>query len=72
MGTEASLPLISCKKRKSDLEEDAPKKQKMDDLDHCADHIKEIERLRQELHQRDDEIFNLQKIVAALTRKHGL
>ncbi|XP_043697235.1 small RNA degrading nuclease 1-like isoform X1 [Telopea speciosissima] len=39
--------------------------------DQCT-HVKEIERLKQELRQKDDELHNLQKILSALTRKHGL
>lgn len=40
--------------------------------DQCEAHLKEIERLKQELSQRDQEIANLNKIVVALTRKQGL
>ncbi|XP_072981085.1 small RNA degrading nuclease 1-like [Typha angustifolia] len=39
---------------------------------HPCDHVKEIEKLKQELRQREDEIYRLQKILAALSRKHGL
>ncbi|XAR74025.1 Exoribonuclease II [Bertholletia excelsa] len=38
----------------------------------CDGHLKEIERLKQELKQRDEEISNLNKILVALTRKQGL
>ncbi|KAI8031174.1 Small RNA degrading nuclease 1 [Camellia lanceoleosa] len=38
----------------------------------CDGHLKEIERLKQELRQRDEEISNLNKIILALTRKQGL
>lgn len=38
----------------------------------CDSHLKEIERLKQELRVRDEEISNLNKIVVALTRKQGL
>eukprot|EP01018_Ginkgo_biloba_P007298 Gb_02951 [translate_table: standard] len=40
----------------------------------CNDcvHLKEQERLIKELEQRDAEIRNLQRVVSALTRKHGL
>ncbi|KAA8547150.1 hypothetical protein F0562_003584 [Nyssa sinensis] len=38
----------------------------------CDGHVKEIERLKQELTQRDQEISNLNKIIIALTRKQGL
>nr|XP_029121763.1 small RNA degrading nuclease 3 isoform X2 [Elaeis guineensis] len=40
-------------------------------LHHC-EHVKEIEKLKEELCQREDEIFELQKIIAALARKDGL
>ncbi|KNA20837.1 hypothetical protein SOVF_048390 [Spinacia oleracea] len=36
------------------------------------DHVKEIDRLKDLLSQRDQEISSLHKIIAALTRKHGL
>ncbi|KAM7516490.1 hypothetical protein LguiA_006073 [Lonicera macranthoides] len=42
------------------------------DSDQCDSHVKEIERLKQELSQRDQEISNLNKIIAALARKQGL
>ncbi|THG04447.1 hypothetical protein TEA_008216 [Camellia sinensis var. sinensis] len=35
----------------------------------CDGHLKEIERLKQELRQRDEEISDLNKIIVALTRK---
>ncbi|KAL5707059.1 hypothetical protein ACHQM5_025154 [Ranunculus cassubicifolius] len=38
----------------------------------CEEHIVEIERLKTELRQKDDEIANLQKILAAFARKQGL
>ncbi|XP_057974924.1 small RNA degrading nuclease 1 isoform X2 [Malania oleifera] len=38
----------------------------------CNDHEEEIERLKQQLKQRDHEINSLHKIIAALTRKQGL
>ncbi|CAK9134991.1 unnamed protein product [Ilex paraguariensis] len=41
-------------------------------LNQCDGHLKEIERLKQELSQRDKEISNLNKIIIALTRKQGL
>lgn len=37
-----------------------------------VDHVKEIERLKDLLSQRDEEISSLHKIVAALTRKQGI
>lgn len=38
----------------------------------CVDHVKEIERLKELVSQRDQEISSLHKIIAALTRKQGL
>ncbi|GAB4849014.1 hypothetical protein Ancab_003826 [Ancistrocladus abbreviatus] len=38
----------------------------------CVDHLGEIERLKNLLDHRDQEISNLHKIIAALTRKQGL
>ncbi|CAL5391398.1 unnamed protein product [Camellia sinensis] len=38
----------------------------------CDGHLKEIERLKQELRQRDEENSDLNKIIVALTRKQGL
>lgn len=35
-------------------------------------HVDEIERLKKDLRDREEEISNLQKILAAVTRKHGL
>lgn len=40
-------------------------------LHHC-EHAKEIEKLKEELCQREDEIFEFQKIIAALARKDGM
>ncbi|XP_057481296.1 small RNA degrading nuclease 1-like [Actinidia eriantha] len=40
--------------------------------DLCDSHLEEIERLKQELKQRDQEISSLNKIIVALTRKQGL
>ncbi|KAF9621923.1 hypothetical protein IFM89_029143 [Coptis chinensis] len=57
--------LVQCtptKKRSAEVE----------NRDECEHHIKEIERLKKELRQRDDEVANLQKIMTALTRKQGL
>lgn len=39
---------------------------------HCGTHLKKIESLEEELKQREKEIANLNKIVAALARKQGL
>ncbi|KAL5987773.1 hypothetical protein ACLOJK_035527 [Asimina triloba] len=41
-------------------------------LEHPCKHVKEIEKLKRELQEREEELFNLQKILSALTRKHGL
>lgn len=38
----------------------------------CENHLKEIERLKKEVSQRDQEISSLNKIIVALTRKQGL
>ncbi|XP_058080175.1 small RNA degrading nuclease 1-like isoform X3 [Magnolia sinica] len=57
---------VQSKKPKVDmLEEDCVK-------EYQCDHVKEIETLKQELRQKEEEISNLQKILSALTRKHGL
>ncbi|XP_008796475.2 putative small RNA degrading nuclease 4 isoform X3 [Phoenix dactylifera] len=40
-------------------------------LHHCK-HVEDIEKLKQELRQREEEIFELQKIVSALARKKGI
>ncbi|KAL6498236.1 hypothetical protein OROGR_028633 [Orobanche gracilis] len=45
---------------------------KDDDSNQCESHLKEIERLKRELNERDEEISNLNKIIAALARKQGL
>lgn len=37
-----------------------------------CDHVKEVKKLRKELRKREEEISNMQKILSALTRKHGL
>lgn len=42
------------------------------DTNQCEDHLKEIERLKREVSQRDQEISSLNKIIVALTRKQGL
>ncbi|KAJ4950403.1 hypothetical protein NE237_027235 [Protea cynaroides] len=64
--------IVTSKKRKTDtvISEELPERHT--NLDQCAHHVKEIERLKQELCQKDDEILNLQKILSALTRKQGL
>ncbi|KAK4488410.1 hypothetical protein RD792_004173 [Penstemon davidsonii] len=46
--------------------------EQLDDSARCGTHLKEIERLKQELSQRDKEISSLNKIIAALARKQGL
>ncbi|KAK6151217.1 hypothetical protein DH2020_016149 [Rehmannia glutinosa] len=76
---EGDLEKVS---KKRSVEEDTPgilKKLKTDqtseeleDSIQCETHLKEIERLKAELNQRDQEISNLNKIIAALARKQGL
>ncbi|PIN24674.1 3'-5' exonuclease [Handroanthus impetiginosus] len=44
----------------------------LEDSNPCETHLKEIEKLKGELSQRDQEISNLNKIIVALTRKQGL
>lgn len=44
----------------------------LEDSNQCETHLKEIKRLKEELSQRDEEISNLNKLIAALTRKQGL
>ncbi|MQM11232.1 hypothetical protein Taro_044136, partial [Colocasia esculenta] len=44
-------------------------KRQRTDLHECEGHLKEIERLKQELLQRDEEIFNLQKALSDLMEK---
>ncbi|XP_020080019.1 small RNA degrading nuclease 1-like isoform X3 [Ananas comosus] len=39
---------------------------------HPCKHVTEIERLKQELREREDEIFHLQKILCTVAKKHGL
>ncbi|OVA15895.1 Exonuclease [Macleaya cordata] len=68
-------PLDQCPSKKRSLEVEETKeetKKPKTDSDQCGDHIKEIQRLKKQLKERDDELINLQKIIAALTRKHGL
>lgn len=66
-------------KKRSFEEDDTPdlvkKKLRTDQIleEDSNQHLKEeIERLKGELSQRDKEISNLNKIIAALTRKQGL
>ncbi|KAL2906346.1 putative small RNA degrading nuclease 4 [Bienertia sinuspersici] len=70
---------VSAKRPSStELAIDDLKKQKIDQVsvdsqqNSCVDHVKEIERLKDLISQRDQEISSLHKIVAALTRKQGL
>lgn len=42
------------------------------DTNQCEVHIEEIQRLKEELSHRDQEISNLNRIIVALTRKQGL
>lgn len=44
------------------------KRQRMSE--HECDHVEVIEKLKQELRDRDEEIFNLQRTLADLTEKH--
>lgn len=62
--TEAAVDIS--KKLKTELTSEASQQNL------CVDHLKEIERLKNLLSQRDQEISSLHKIVAALTRKQGL
>ncbi|GAB2279623.1 hypothetical protein Dimus_014267 [Dionaea muscipula] len=58
---------------KMPVDEATSEEEKSKKKDHsCPDHEEEIERLKNLLSQRDREISSLQKILAALTRKHGL
>ncbi|KAK3022322.1 hypothetical protein RJ639_046180, partial [Escallonia herrerae] len=41
-------------------------------LDECDIHLKEIERLKQELSHRDQRILNLEEILVAFTKRQGL
>ncbi|KAJ4958041.1 hypothetical protein NE237_025152 [Protea cynaroides] len=59
------------KKRKTDTMVTKELEELKTNSDQCA-HVVEIERLKQELRRKDDEIQNLQKILSAVTRKHGL
>ncbi|XP_043697152.1 small RNA degrading nuclease 3-like [Telopea speciosissima] len=60
------------KKRKTDMVITEELAEPKTNSDQCTHHVKEIKRLKQELHQKDDEIQNMQKILSTLTRKHGL
>ncbi|XP_043702664.1 small RNA degrading nuclease 1-like [Telopea speciosissima] len=60
------------KKRKTDMVITEELAEPKTNSDQCTNHVKEIKRLKQELCQKDDEIQNMQKILSALTRKHGL
>ncbi|KAK1287355.1 Small RNA degrading nuclease 3 [Acorus calamus] len=64
--TEPALP----KKRQAQDESEPYKKQKV--TLHQCNHVEEIEKLKLELKQKDEEILSLQKILSAVTRKHGL
>lgn len=39
---------------------------------YSCNHVKEIEKLREELHEREEEIFNLQKTLFEVTRNEHL
>ncbi|XP_042481308.1 small RNA degrading nuclease 1-like isoform X1 [Macadamia integrifolia] len=60
------------KKRKTDMVITEELAEPKTTSDQCVHHAKEIKSLKRELRQKDDEIHNLQKILSALTRKHGL
>ncbi|KAF7130539.1 hypothetical protein RHSIM_Rhsim10G0113000 [Rhododendron simsii] len=83
MANDDPLGLASSRKRPLQVEETTAESKKLHSdrgvreqtvsgSDVCDDHVKEIERLKQELKQRDEEISNLNKLVVALTRKQGL
>ncbi|XP_068667020.1 small RNA degrading nuclease 1-like [Aristolochia californica] len=65
-------PEQSTSSRKRSVEEVADSKRLKPCNSVQCDHGKEVEQLKKELRQKDEEIFNLQKILSALTRKHGL
>ncbi|GAB2255825.1 hypothetical protein Droror1_Dr00009603 [Drosera rotundifolia] len=67
--TKKRLLEISIETRTSEAEVTEKSKSEMNS---CVDHVEEIERLTNQLIQRDREISDLHKIIAALTRKHGL
>ncbi|KAL6551751.1 hypothetical protein OROGR_007905 [Orobanche gracilis] len=52
--------------KKSRTEHQISGQLKDDDSNQCEPHLKEIERLKRELNERDEEISNLNKIIAAL------
>ncbi|PIA59849.1 hypothetical protein AQUCO_00400609v1 [Aquilegia coerulea] len=60
------------KKRSADVDNKSDIKKPKIDSSQCDHHVIEIERLKAELRQKDDEIASMQKIIAALTRKQGL
>ncbi|KAI3920077.1 hypothetical protein MKW98_001333 [Papaver atlanticum] len=69
-------PLLdSSRKRRiqevEDNNEESNKKQKTN-KDNCVEHIKEIKSLEKQLEQKNKEVVNLHKIIAALIRKEGL
>ncbi|KAG5528616.1 hypothetical protein RHGRI_029338 [Rhododendron griersonianum] len=83
MANDDPVGLASSRKRPLQVEETTAESKKLHSdrgvreqtvsgSDVCDDHVKEIERLKQELKQRDREISNLNKLVVALTRKQGL
>ncbi|RVW57268.1 Small RNA degrading nuclease 3 [Vitis vinifera] len=63
---------ISGDSKKLKTEEKTGDKEMMVDTNQCEDHMKEIERLKAVLSQRDNEISTLHKIITSLTRKQGL
>ncbi|KAI3978588.1 hypothetical protein MKX01_015763 [Papaver californicum] len=54
-----------------DSDEESNKKPKTN-LHDCSEHIKEIKSLEKQLEQKNSEVVNLHKIIAALIRKEGL
>ncbi|CAI9110227.1 OLC1v1010220C1 [Oldenlandia corymbosa var. corymbosa] len=67
---ESELTLDVSKKLRTD--QDCRMVEESKHTDTCENHLKEIERLREELKKRDAEISSLNKILVALTRKQGL
>ncbi|KAK3019077.1 hypothetical protein RJ639_004364 [Escallonia herrerae] len=60
---------VGSKKLKTD---EIPGEESKGGLDECDIHLKEIERLKQELSQRDQRILNLEEILVAFTKRQGL
>ncbi|KAK2967626.1 hypothetical protein RJ640_030497, partial [Escallonia rubra] len=60
---------VGSKKLKTD---EIPGEESKGGVDDCDIHLKEIERLKQELNQRDQRILNLEEILVAFTKRQGL